>query len=197
MSSAGSQPADRPAPRGKRFRILAAAAATAAGPSCAISLSTRSACPLVLCLPCTEPHSFGSRNLSFLALLGRPNPPSQAVCTAAGPALPARPARARSAAFLPSPPDPSSAAPCISATRDISNFLDEYLFTQSRPGTSQPALPPPVTRGLCSEPAASTPRKRPSPSVCTTLPRSRCCPAHCPTASLRKPSTTLGCSHTG
>ena len=58
-------------------------------------------------------------------------------------------------------------------------------------------MPPPVTRGLCSQPAASTPRKQPSPSVCTTLPGSRFCPAHCSTTFLRKPSTTLSFARTG
>ena len=64
-AAAGLRPADRAAPRGQRFRILAAAAARAAGPSCAISLSARSARPVVLCLPCAAPHSSGSRNLIF------------------------------------------------------------------------------------------------------------------------------------
>ena len=40
----------------------------------------------------------------------------------------------------------------------------EPVFTHPRPGASQLPGPPPVTRGRCSQPASSTPRKQASPS---------------------------------
>ena len=152
---------------------------------------------------CTEPHYFGSRALFFLELLGRPNtlplrkPPAllrrrresalQAATPGdasgepqvmlqevAGPESRARPARARSAASLPSPPDPTSAAPPVLLRQET--YTTFLTSTRRRVGV-------PADRGGPGSPSGRLADPRPPAGACCCPLASRLCCSQGPPGS--------------